>query len=177
MATYKEIKGVTIQTRDEDPTVNAGSWSSGGNLNNTRYALAGVGANNSAALVFGGYPNGPTGQTEQYNGTSWTEKNDLNSARGYLDGAGTYTAALAFAGYATPPTVTHTSTETWDGTNWTEVTSSDMTTSSSNFSTGIKTVYFAEKTCTSGTSIKYKVEWANQGGSKETQLHGIALNY
>ena len=64
------------------------------------------------------------------------------------------------------------------GTNWTEVTSSDMTTSSSNFSTGVKTVYFAEKTCTSGTSIKYKVEWANQAdGSKETQLHGMALNY
>ena len=64
------------------------------------------------------------------------------------------------------------------GTNWTEVTSSDMTTSSSNFSTGVKTVYFAEKTCTSGTSIKYKVEWANQAdGSKDTQLHGMALNY
>jgi hypothetical protein len=30
MATYKEIKGVTVQTRDEDPTVNAGVWSSGG---------------------------------------------------------------------------------------------------------------------------------------------------
>ena len=27
MATYKEIKGVTVQTRDEDPVVNVGSWS------------------------------------------------------------------------------------------------------------------------------------------------------
>ena len=26
MATYKEIKGVTVQTRDSDPVVNAGSW-------------------------------------------------------------------------------------------------------------------------------------------------------
>ena len=33
MATYKEIKGVTVQTRDEDPVVNAGTWASGGNLN------------------------------------------------------------------------------------------------------------------------------------------------
>ena len=43
---------------------------------------------------------------------------------------------------------------------------------------GVKTVYLAEKTCTSGTDIRYKIEWANQAdGSKETQLHGIALNY
>ncbi len=86
----------------------------------------------------------------------------------YKDNAGTATLGTDLKLYVTCN----------GGTNWTEVTSSDMTTSSSNFSTGIKTVYFAEKTCTSGTSIKYKVEWANQAdGSKETQLHGIALNY
>ena len=85
----------------------------------------------------------------------------------YKDGAGTATLGTDLKLYVTCN----------GGTNWTEVTSSDMTTSSSNFSTGVKTVYFAEKTCTSGTSIKYKVEWANQGGSKETQLHGIAINY
>ena len=33
MATYKETKGVTIQTIDGDPDVFAGTWSSGGNLN------------------------------------------------------------------------------------------------------------------------------------------------
>ena len=36
MATYKEIKGVTVQTLDEDPVqggVAGGSWASGGNLN------------------------------------------------------------------------------------------------------------------------------------------------
>ena len=26
MATYKEIKGVTVQTKDTDPEVNVGSW-------------------------------------------------------------------------------------------------------------------------------------------------------
>ena len=40
MATYKEIKGVTVQTLDSDPVVNAGSWSAGGNLNTTRQASA-----------------------------------------------------------------------------------------------------------------------------------------
>ena len=36
MATYKEIKGVTLQTRDSDPVVNVGSWSSGGALNDCK---------------------------------------------------------------------------------------------------------------------------------------------
>ena len=51
-------------------------------------------------------------------------------------------------------------------------------TAGADFSTGIKTAYVKEVTCTSGTQIKYKVEWANQAdGTKETQLHGIGVNY
>jgi hypothetical protein len=38
-----------------------------------------------------------TGATETWNGTAWTEVNDLNIARN-LAGAGTNTAALAFGG-------------------------------------------------------------------------------
>ena len=49
MATYKEIKGVTVQTRDKDPVVNVGSWSSGGNLNTARYAKV---CRNSASAVY-----------------------------------------------------------------------------------------------------------------------------
>ena len=61
------------------------------------------------------------------------------------------------------------------GTNWTEVT--DRSTGS-DFSTGIKTIYLNETTCTAGTDVRYKVEWANQSsGSKETQLHGIGVNW
>ena len=61
------------------------------------------------------------------------------------------------------------------GTNWHEVTSRTV---GPDFSAGIKTIYLNETTCTSGTDIRYKVEWANQAaGSKVTQLHGIALNY
>ena len=48
MATYKEIKGVTVQTRDTDPTVNVGSWASGGSLNTARYANAGAGTQTAA---------------------------------------------------------------------------------------------------------------------------------
>ena len=37
--------------------------------------------------------------TETWNGTNWTEVNEFNTARGWLAGAGTNTAALAFGGY------------------------------------------------------------------------------
>ena len=66
-----------------------------------------------------------------------------------------------------------------DGTNWTalDATAGNYT-AGSNFSTGIKTAYLKEVTCTAGTDIRYKVEWANQSsGSKETQLYGIGVNY
>ena len=72
MATYKEIKGVTIQTLSEDPVVNAGSWASGGALNEARSSVGGVGTQ-TAALCFGGDHGGPTPEvanTETYNGTS-----------------------------------------------------------------------------------------------------------
>ena len=60
------------------------------------------------------------------------------------------------------------------GTNWTESTPAAAGT----FSTGILMAKCPEVTCTSGTDVRYKVVWANQAlGSKETQLHGIAVNY
>jgi hypothetical protein len=60
--------------------------------------------------------------TELYNGSAWTEVNDLNTARYALYGAnsGSQTATLVFAGYYPPGGVTG-ATESWDGTNWTEV--------------------------------------------------------
>lgn len=61
------------------------------------------------------------------------------------------------------------------GTNWTQAASY---TAGADFSTGIKTVYLGETTCTAGTDIRYKAEWANQAsGSKETRLEGIGVNY
>ena len=46
------------------------------------------------------------------------------------------------------------------------------------YSSGIKQVRLGETTCTSGTDVRYKAVWANQSsGSKETQLHGIGINY
>jgi hypothetical protein len=64
--------------------------------------LAGAGVDNTSALAFGGYVTDQVVVTESWNGTSWTEVNDLNLARWALGGAGTNTAALAFGGYDNP---------------------------------------------------------------------------
>jgi hypothetical protein len=141
MATYKEINGTAVQNVAGDPSnpvegevwynsstgafrlskgpvVNA--WATGGDLNTARLDLAGTGADSTSALAFGGEtsPGPVTADTESYNGTSWTEVNDLNTARDRVGGAGNQTAALAFGGETTPKLSV---TESWDGTSWTEV--------------------------------------------------------
>ena len=53
--------------------------------------------------AFGG-GNSPSqlANTETWNGSSWTETSDLNTARRQLWGAGTNTNALAFGGETSP---------------------------------------------------------------------------
>ena len=140
MATYKEIKGQTVSSQASDPSsatdtgllyynttsgtfkvvVNrspsAGTWASGGTLNTPRFDNTGAGTLN-AGLCVGGGTNDPTNdpETEFYNGSSWSEVNDLNTAR-YGPCTGTQTSAL-FSGGA--PNVAL--TESWNGTCWTEM--------------------------------------------------------
>ena len=54
------------------------------------------------ALAFGGYGTGITVNTEAWDGTSWTEVNNLASARSDIGGTGTATEALAFGGVTSP---------------------------------------------------------------------------
>ena len=63
-----------------------------------------------------------------------------------------------------------------NGSNFTEA--SSYTALSMAFKTGVKAVTLGKSTCTAGTQIKFKVEWANQStGSKETAVQGVALQY
>src|SRR5210317_1560755 len=59
-------------------TTNA--WSTGGNLNTGRSNLIGTGTQTSA-LGAGGDGSPRSAATESWDGTSWTEVNDLNTAR------------------------------------------------------------------------------------------------
>ena len=144
MATYKGIQGYSVQTLASDPSPTAsvvgqlwfnstsstykiavaagGAWASGGTMITPRSELAGaVQGTQSAGLIFGGMPN-PTGRdlTESYDGTSWTEVNDLVTGRAGQMGAGTQAAGLCFGGYTSSPGYQDL-TENWDGTSWTEV--------------------------------------------------------
>ena len=91
------------------------SWRTGNNMNTARIDLMGAGIQTSA-LGFGGESStGNVAITESYNGTSWTEVNDLNTAgaQGGSSGA-TNTAALCFG--RAPATA---NTENWNGSSWT----------------------------------------------------------
>ena len=115
MAKYSDIKGFTVQTVSTDPAASAaasGSWASGGNMNTTRAYGGGAGIQ-TAALAFAGVTPAQTANTESYDGSSWTEVNNMNSAVGYLQSAGvTYTAALGIGGHR--PSNPTAFTESWD---------------------------------------------------------------
>ena len=65
-------------------------------------------------MIFGGLTSTQVNNTEVWNGSSWTEVNDLNSARENLGSVGTVSGALAFAGSRGPAGPTG-FTEDWNG--------------------------------------------------------------
>ena len=120
MATYKEVKGATIQTLDEDPVqggVGGGSWASGGSLNTTRKQAMGFGILTANIMAGGDNPSpAVVDNVEQYNGTSWTEIAEINTARRNGKGSGTTTAGIVFGGEPNKK-----NSENWNGSAWTEV--------------------------------------------------------
>ena len=112
----------TTQEWDFTSTLAAGAWASGGNLNTGRSQLYCGDGIQTAGMVSSG--NGVIANTELYDGSSWTEVNDLNTARytGQATDKGTTSASLNFGGNPAGGSP-HTTDicESWDGTNWTEV--------------------------------------------------------
>jgi hypothetical protein len=97
----------------------AAAWSSGGALNTGRLLYGGAGYKESG-LVAGGFTSPPAArrdETEEYNGTTWSEQNNLGTARYENAHVGTQTAALFFGGY---DTVASGKTEEYDGSSWSE---------------------------------------------------------
>ena len=102
-------------------TITAAAWASGGSLNTGRVLGGSAITSATSGIVFGG--SSPyTGKTESYNGSSWSEVGgDMNTARGYLSGFGTSTAAVAAGGY-TAPNNPQSLVEEWNGSAWSEET-------------------------------------------------------
>jgi len=143
MATYKEIHGTKVQVIAGDPPApvegqlwynsstyrmkfakvsTTGAWATGGNLNTARSFIgSAIGGTQNASLGFAGASPPTSAVTESYNGSSWTEVNDLNTSKEALAGAGNQTAALAFGGNADPSPNPQVDTESWNGSSWTEV--------------------------------------------------------
>ena len=103
------------------------SWAESGDLTDTRGTGMGCGTQTAALYSGGNYGTilSPAWQVstsnEEYNGSSWSEKNNLNSGRNYSAtfSAGTVTAAMIAGGNPSP--VVGKLCETWNGTSWTEV--------------------------------------------------------
>ena len=106
-----------------------------------------------------------TGELIQAANAVGSAKTSVGGTMLYKDNAGTATLGTDLKIYFTCN----------GGTNWTEAASYNAVTPI--FSTGVKQVRLGTTTCTSGTDVRYKAVWANQSGSKETQLHGIGVNY
>ncbi len=158
MSTYQGIRGLKVRdytTNPDDPlegqlwynktdkvgkyqvpvVTTTGAWRTANSINTARDDGYMVGAQTSA-LLFGGKTNPPPsriGVVESYDGVSFTEVNDLNTARGGAFGGGisntsaiavgTSTSTLIFGGYPAgggAPGYAD-KTESWNGSAWTEV--------------------------------------------------------
>ena len=118
----------------------------------------------TSALGYGGNPNYT--YTESWNGTNWTEVNDLNTAAARQAGAGAdNTSALAFGGvHPTLSPSISAFTESWNGTNWTEV--NDMNTGRFYLSgTGIQTSALAVGGSPAPINSSTE-EWSETGGNQ-----------
>ena len=146
MSDYKTLKGLFIKHVSSDPSnliegqiwyntstqtlkiaPTITSWASGGNLNKGRLNAGSTSSGpRDASLMFGGEgsPNNALqAVNESYDGSSWTELADINTARRNVAGFGTQTAAVAAGGLipaANPQT--QDLVEEWDGSSWSEVT-------------------------------------------------------
>ena len=118
--------GTTGQTEEYNKSINtitAAAWASGTALGTARYGQGQFGPQ-TAAVAAAGSTAPATANVESYDGSSWTEGPNVNTARGLLAAAGngTQTAGLIFGGTTSisphNPGITNASEE-YDGSSWT----------------------------------------------------------
>ena len=138
MATYKEIQGEAIVNTSSDinnegqvfynsadkkfklsSLAASGSFATGGNMSTARYWLRGFGTYLAGVCCSGS--TSPYQQTEEYDGTSWTNGGNMGTARmrGGTGAISTQTAGLYFGGRI-PPGTLFANTEEYDGSSWTD---------------------------------------------------------
>ena len=209
MATYKGIQGYSVQTLASDPTAadvegqlwynstsgtfkisaaGAAAWSSGNNMNTHRYRTDGGFGTLTAGTVVAGYSTpipGVTAATEEYDGTTWTEVNNVPTATADPSSTGTQTAGL----HAVGAPASDGTTREYDGTSWAVSGTRLFTTSGRAKLFGIQTAavtisgaspggYLTTVNEYDGTSwtaaTAYPAGYGN-GGSSGTQAAGFAF--
>jgi len=146
MATYKGIKGFSIQNLSADPSnpiegemwynstsgvwkvegYVAGAWASGGTMSAARGIFRANVGTQTAALAGGGFgPAAPnvTTATEEYDGSTWTSGGAMGSALYGGLSAGSQTSAISAGGNSSPGGATNTTAESYNGTSWSGETS------------------------------------------------------
>ena len=114
------VTALTEEFNKSANVITAAAWASGGSLNTGRTLGGSAITSGTSGIVFGG--SSPyTGKTESYDGSSFSETGDMNTARGYLSGFGTSTAAVAAGGYNAPNNP-QSLVEEWNGSAWSEET-------------------------------------------------------
>jgi hypothetical protein len=117
------ITGATEEYNFSSTTITPAAWSSANAPSSPVYGGA-TGGTPTAAFLAAGFGTGGEPATQKtfnqhYNGTSWSEENDLNTARFYVGGAGTQTASLVFGGRIVPSPPANNNSEEYDGSSWT----------------------------------------------------------
>ena len=137
------------------------SWTTLSPFPISQYAAASVGTSSADGFLSTGATGTPTLQnfTLLYNGSTWTAGANANVTAAYRDASsrGSTTAAIMFNGYQVPsPSIT--STESWNGTSWTNV---SPTNSARNEAVGfgVQTAAIAATGQSAGTRLTNVESW------------------
>ena len=159
-----------------------GTWASGGSLNTARTQISGGAVGTQTATIFAGglLAPGAITNSEEYNGTSWTETADLNFARFDMLKFGTSTAAFHCGGEGapvparpSPPSTMTDFVESWNGSTWTETTNMPgIRRTGCGAGTTAAGIVFMGNIVASATKTNTSVEWNGSswsaGGSANT---------
>ena len=151
------------------------TWASGGDLNSARGFLStGIGTQTAAAVSVG-YSSPPTtyyANTEEYDGSSWSESGDLPSGRYQGMAGGTQTAGIYAGGYS-GSWPAHAETFYYNGTSWSDQ-SADLNTARDGLKgTGLQTAAIAAGGISGpGSPADDEVElWDGSSWTETTELN------
>jgi len=109
-------------TSTQNQLWNGSAWTTNPATMNTSLNGRGISGTQTSAIAAGGQDTVARASSESYNGTSWTNTSNMNTARYFLGAGGaSSSSSIMFSGNTSPGPSYTTSTESWNGTAWTAV--------------------------------------------------------